>query len=185
VLAYLFWHTPTGADTAGYERGLGAFHRALAAAPPAGFVTSWTLRVDQPAWLPDGPAHYVDWYIVESYTALGQLNDAAVSGSRRSPHDVMAALVRAGTAGLVGLVGGNAARPAAPAVGLLDKPADQSYDTFRPALAAAAAGAPGTTCWRRQMTLGPGPEFLVVAGAGTLPALPAPVAELGASVVAA
>jgi hypothetical protein len=186
VLAYLLWHTPTGADTVSYERGLGAFHRALAATPPAGFVTSWTLRIDQPAWLPDGPAHYVDWYVVESYAALGALNDAAVSGARRAPHDVVAALARTGTAGLVGLVAGDTARRGAPEVGLLgllDKPAGQSYDAFRPVLATAVTGAPAAMCWMRQMTLGPGPEFMVVAG-GTLPALPAPVTALGATVVA-
>jgi hypothetical protein len=189
VLAYLLWHTPTGADTAAYERGLGAFHRALAATPPAGFVTSWTLRVDQPSWLPAGPAHYVDWYVVESYTALGELNDDAVSGARRAPHDVVATLVRTGTAGLVGFVGGDPAGPGAPEVGrpgllgLLDKPPGQSYNAFRPALTTATAGAPGATCWMRQMTLGPGPEFMVLA-AGTLPALPAPVTALDAAVVA-
>ena len=186
MLAYLLWHTPAGADTVDYERGLGAFHRALAATPPAGFVTSWTLCVDQPAWLPDGAAHYVDWYMVETFAALGALNDAAVSGARRAPHDVVAALARTGTAGLVGLVGGDTAGRGAPEVrllGLLDKPAGRSYDAFRSALARAAAGTPGTTCWMRQMTLGPGPEFMVVAG-GTLPALPAPVTALGATVVA-
>ena len=71
MLAYLLWHTPAGADTAGYEQGLVAFHRAVAAAPRAGFVRSWTLRVERPPWLPEGAAHYVDWYLVESYAALG------------------------------------------------------------------------------------------------------------------
>jgi hypothetical protein len=184
VLAYLLWHTPTGGDPLPYERGLAAFHRALAAAPPAGFVRSWTLRVTPPAWLPAGPAHYLDWYLVESFTALGQLNDAAVSGTRRAPHDRVAALTRTGTAGLVGLAGGTIEVPAAPVLALLDKPGGQPYDTFRPALAAVAEGVPGAGCWMRQMTLGPGPEFFVVAPADSLPSLPAPVTELGATVVA-
>jgi hypothetical protein len=184
VLAYLLWHTPTGSDPRPYERSLATFHRALAAAPPAGFVRSWTLRVSRPAWLPVGSAHYLDWYLIESYTALGQLNDAAVSGARRAPHDDVAALARTGTAGLVGLVGGVTELPAAPALGLLDKPAGQPYDAFRPALAAAAEAAPGTGCWMRQMTFGPGPEFVVVGPAGALPALPAPVTELSAAVAA-
>jgi hypothetical protein len=183
VLAYVLWHTPTGSDPGPYERGLATFHRALAAAPPAGFVRSWTLRVTRPAWLPDGPAHYLDWYLIESYTALGQLNDAAVSGTRRAPHDDVAALARTGTAGLLGLVAGAAEVPAAPALGLLDKPTGQSYDGFRPGLTAAAA-TPGTGCWMRQMTFGPGPEFFVVGPAGSLPPLPAPVTVLDAAIVA-
>jgi hypothetical protein len=184
VLAYLLWHTPTGADAVAYEGGLAAFHRALAGAPPAGFVRSWTLRIDRPAWLPDGPAHYLDWYLVDSFAALGVLNEAAVSGARRAPHNEVAALARTGTAGLIGLVGGTPDAPDAPVLGLFDKPAGQPYDPFRATLAAAATGAPGTGCWMRQMTLGPGPEFFVVGRAGTLPPLPAPVIELSATVVA-
>ena len=110
MLAYLLWHTPLGTDTGAYEGGLAAFHGALAASLPDGFVRSWTLRVDRPAWLPEGAAHYLDWYLVESYAALGLLNDAAVSGTRRDPHDGMAALARTGTAGLVGLARGVARR---------------------------------------------------------------------------
>jgi hypothetical protein len=184
MLAYLLWHTPAGTDIGGYEQGLLAFHRALAAEPPAGFTRSWTLRVERPPWLPDGAAYYVDWYLVESYAALGQLNDAAVSGSRRAPHDGMAALARTGTAGLMGLLGGSVEVPVTPALGLLDKPAGQPYDTFRPALATAAAATPATGCWMRQMTLGPGAEFLLLAGAGVLPPLPVAVTELAATVVA-
>ena len=184
MLAYLLWHTPLGTDTAAYEHGLAAFHGALAASPPDGFVRSWTLRVDRPAWLPDGAAHYLDWYLVESYAALGLLNDAAVSGTRRDPHDGMAALARTATAGLVGLVGGSPDVPAAPVLGLLDKPAGQPYASFRPALAAAVGQAPGTSCWMRQMTLGPGPEFFVLAGAGTLPAVPWVLTPVGAAVAA-
>jgi hypothetical protein len=184
VLAYLLWHTPLGADTVHYERGLRAFHDALAASPPNGFVQSWTLRVDRPAWLPEAAAHYVDWYLVEGYAALGHLNDAAVSGRRRAPHDTMAALARTGTAGLVGLVGGTVDVPVAPVLGLLDKPGGQPYDAFRPALAAAADTRPGTSCWMRQMTLGPGPEFVVVGAAGALPPLPGAVTELGAALAA-
>jgi hypothetical protein len=181
VLAYLFWHTPIHDDVTRYEAGLDAFHRAVASAPPGGFVRSWTLRVTAPAWLPAGPAHYLDWYVVEGFTALGALNDAAVTGARRRPHDAVAALTRAGTAGVAALIGGEAVPPAAPALALVDKPAPDSYDAFRPALAAAAAPA---SCWMRQMTLGPGPEFLVLA-AGTVPGLPWPATTPAVSLVAA
>ena len=184
MLAYLFWHTPRNADVGAYERGLGAFHRALATAPPPGFTASWTLRVDQPPWLPDGPAHYLDWYVVATFTALGELNDAAITGTRRAPHDEVAALTRTGTAALVAHVAGTMAVPNAPTLGLLDKPAGQPYSTFRADLTEAARARPGTGCWMRQMVLGPGPEFVVVGDGGRLPALPVPVTELGAAVVA-
>jgi len=186
VLAYLFWHTPQSADGPTYERGLTAFHRALAGSPPDGFVRSWTLRVARPAWLPDGPAHYLDWYLIETFAALGELNDGAIAGTRRAPHDDVAALARTGTAALVGHVAGTTDVPGAPAlaVALLDKPAGQPYSTFRADLTEAAAARPGTGCWMRQMTLGPGPEFVVLGEAGRMPALPAPATVLDAAVVA-
>ena len=181
MLGYLLWHTPSGDDTTRYHDGLVAFHRALAADPPPGFVRSWTLRVDQPAWLPDGPAHYVDWYLIESFAALGALNDAAVNGTRRAAHDAVAALAGTGTAGLVALIAGDIEVPVEPVVGLLDKAAGQSYATFRSALTAAVTATAGAAGWMRQMTLGPGPEFVVVGGAGRLPSMPWPVTEIRAT----
>jgi hypothetical protein len=184
VLAYLFWHTPSATDTVRYEHGLGAFHTALAAAPPAGFVRSWTLRVERPAWLPPGPAHYLDWYLVESFTALGELNHAAISGRRRAPHDEVAALAGTGTAGLAGLVAGSAEVPREPVLGLFDKPPGEPYASLRATLVSAVAATPATGCWMRQMTLGPGPEFVASGGAGVLPSLTVAVTELPATVVA-
>jgi hypothetical protein len=184
VLAYLFWHTPRTDDTARYDDGLAAFHRALAADPPAGFVRSWTLAVERPAWLPDGPAHYLDWYLVDGFPALGTLNDAAIGGTRRAPHDAVAALARTGTAGLVALEAGAADVPAQPVLALLDKPAGEPYRTFRAALAAGVTASTGTGGWMRQMTLGPGPEFVVLGGAGQLPSLPWPITTMTARLAA-
>jgi hypothetical protein len=184
VLAYLFWHTPLGDDVGRYEAGLTAFHGALTADAPKGFVRSWTLRVDRPAWLPDGPAHYLDWYLVDGFASLGVLNDAAVEGTRRSSHDAVAALARTGTAGVAALIGGDTAVPAEPVLGFLDKPADEPYDAFRPALAAAVTSTAGVAGWMRQMTLGPGPEFVVLGGAGSLPSVSWPVTTVTAALVA-
>jgi hypothetical protein len=184
VLVYLFWHTLRGADTDRYERALVTFHDALAAAPPTGFVRSWTVQVDAPPWLPDGPAHYLDWYMVDDFAGLGTLNEAAVTGTRQGPHEAAAALARAGTAGVAALIAGAADAPGGSGHRLLmvDKPAGERYDGFRPTLAAASAGAP---CWMRQMTLGPGPEFIVVAHDARPPALPWPALELRAQMVSA
>jgi hypothetical protein len=180
VLAYVFWHTPRNADLVAYERGLAAFHHALAADPPDGFVSSWSARIDRPRWLPDGAAHYLDWYVVDGFAALGALNEGAVSGPRQPPHDAVAVLAAAGTAGVAGRLPGSAvvagpssdaaarsagagtARLAAGAgliVTMVDKPAGNSYAAFRRALVDAA---PGASCWERQMTLGPGAEYFVI-----------------------
>ena len=180
MLAYVFWHTPRDVDVARYESGLVAFHRALAASPPEGFASSCSLRVDRPPWLPEGAAHYLDWYVVAGFGALDALNKAAVSGPRERPHDAVAALAGAGTAGVLGLLaaspaptggasGGTRLGIEAPAVGrrsgveltitMVDKSGGHSYSDFRRALVDAA---PGAACWERQMTLGPGPEYVIV-----------------------
>jgi hypothetical protein len=180
VLAYVFWHTPKDVDAARYEAGLVAFHRALAASPPDRFAASWSLRVDRPPWLPDGAAHYLDWYVVDGFAALGALNEAAVSGPRQVPHDAVAALAGTGTAGVLAHLVGSAAPPVrAPddgrsgtsrgalgwdrdielTVTMVDKPGGQSYSDFRRALVDAA---PGVACWERQMSLGPGREYVIV-----------------------
>jgi hypothetical protein len=164
VLVYVFWHTPRGVDLAAYEAGLGAFHHALARHRPEGFQWSTTLRIERPPWLPDASGHYVDWYAVADFAALGALNEAAVSGARQRPHDAVAGLAGTGTAGLLAPIRDNSATLTAlprrdVSVGLLDKPTGQCYPAFHPALVDAADGG---SCWQRQMTLGPGPEYVVV-----------------------
>jgi len=171
VLAYVFWHAPRGDDAARYGAGLAAFHTALADHPPHGFVRSWTLRVAAVPWLPAANAHYLDWYVVDDFAALGALNHGAVTGARQSPHDAVAHLALTGTAGVVGLLDGSDAGAAAMAPGhvvlsMVDKPAGTSYADFDASLVDAARGAP---CWMRQMTLGPGPEFLVLGQPGAPP----------------
>ncbi len=191
MLAYLLWHSPRDDDAARYCAGLVAFHRALAADPPTGYAGSWTLRVPPVDWLPAADAHYVDWYLVDDFAALGVLNEAAVSGRRQIPHDAVAGMARAGTAGVVGRLGGAATVAASlpplsslpsqeAALTMVDKPTGMSYGRFTDALLAAV---PGASCWMRQMTLGPGPEFLVLGGANE-PELPWPTLRLPGTIVA-
>jgi hypothetical protein len=184
VLAYLLWHAQRGDDAAGYCAGLAAFHDALATDPPRGFIRSWTVRVPPVDWLPSADTHYLDWYLVDDFTALGLLNEAAVSGSRRVPHDAVAGMARTGTAGVIGLLGREATVPDPPSaavVAMVDKPSGASYGDFTAALLDAA---PEMSCWMRQMTLGPGPEFLVLGGVGA-PELPWPTLRLPAVTIAA
>jgi hypothetical protein len=186
MLAYLLWHVPRDDDAARYCAGLVAFHRALAADPPVGYARSWTVRVPPVDWLPSADAHYVDWYLVDGFAALGVLNEAAVSGPRQVAHDAVAGMARAGTAGVVGRLGGAATAagfrpPTQDAVlTMVDRPTAMSYGHFTDALLAAA---PSASCWMRQMTLGPGPEFLVLADSDG-PELPWPTLRLPGTIVA-
>jgi hypothetical protein len=158
VLAYVFWHRSSG-ETSSYEEALAAFHRALAAEPPAGFARSLAVRLDAAPWLPGDGEVYEDWYLVDDWAALGALNVAAVSGSRRPDHDAVAARATTGVAGIYApfLPG---ARPEGAHATWRAKPPGTSYAEWRERLAAADA-----SVWQRQMTLGPTPEFGLLADA--------------------
>jgi hypothetical protein len=152
VLAYVFWHRPAGPDSEAYETRLAAFHRALDRESAA-------LRRPEVPWLAGEGAGYEDWYLVADWTALGELNAAAVSWERAGPHDAVAALAGAGVAGVYAPVAGPD-DPALPWAAWLAKPAGVAYPEWHAELARA-----GAAVWQRQMTLGPAPEYCVRAEA--------------------
>jgi hypothetical protein len=154
MLAYVFWHQPrAGTASAHYEDGLRAFHARLT-------VPSGSFRLGALPFA-DGQAGYEDWYLVEGWAQLGDLNAAAVSGARRPPHDAVARLAGEGWAGIYLLLRGEARPPLH--TRWVSKPADESYESF-------LADAPAPTVWQRQMTLGPAHEFCLVDDSGESPA---------------
>jgi hypothetical protein len=163
MLAYVFWHVAAAGFAAEeYEARLAEFHAALRADAPPGMGLTATVGLDAIPWL-GGAAGYEDWYLVEDFAALGALNVAAVSGSRKAPHDAAAAVARTGVAGLMGHVAGPLL-PERPAwAAWLSKPAGLDYDTFHAALWEALGN--DASAWQRQMTLGPATEYCVLAPA--------------------
>jgi hypothetical protein len=158
VLAYVFWHWPReGTPAALYTEGLVAFHRSLAASPPPGFRGSRVLEVEGAPWLPVARA-WEDWYLVADFAALGTLNEAAVSGSRRAPHDGAARLAGGGAGGVYRRLGEGTASATARACWLA-KPDGVPYPAFLPGLPP-----PPAEVWQRQLVLGPAPEFCVLGG---------------------
>jgi hypothetical protein len=153
TLAYVFWHWSASPALSDRER-LGTFHRALAADPPAGFVRSSSFAIEGAPWLPSG-AGFEDWYLIEDFIALGALNDAAVSGSRRTPHDTVAALAAGGAGGLYRLKAGEPGDVAE--AQWFGKPSGTTYDALFDRLRPLSAR--GAALWQRQMVLGPAPEF--------------------------
>jgi hypothetical protein len=155
MLGYVFSHRPApGVDATVYEGALRRFHAALASAPSKGFVSSTTYRT--------GDA-YSDWYLVESSGALDWLNAAAVSGPRTPAHIAAARMAVDASGKLLSLVRGELA----PGPGFevrFSKPAGTSYADLYARLEQ-WTGRPGVSLWRRMMTLGPPPEFCLVAAA--------------------
>jgi hypothetical protein len=139
VLAYVFWHRPRqGVGVEEYEDALRAFHTSLDGVPSAAF------RVDA---LPFAAGEgYEDWYLVESWAALGELNAMAVDKRHRPRHDSAAAGAGSGWGGVYGLVRGEAQPPA-----------------FARWVDKLPATPDGTAVWQRQLVLGPAPEFCVAA----------------------
>ena len=161
MLAYVFWHVPArDVAPADYEAWLAAFHARLGEGAPPALGPTAAVALDAIPWL-GGAAGYEDWYVVEDFTALGWLNEAAVSGARRAPHDAAAAAARSGVAGIMGHVAGPLLPDPLGWAAWLQKPAGVAYDAFHAELTAAVGS--GAAAWQRQMTLGPATEYCVLA----------------------
>lgn len=146
MLAYVFWHQPrNGLDTVEYEEAQKAFHGALE-------MTSACFRLIE---LPFGEkgGGYEDWYLVEDWEKLGELDRAAVDSVRRADHDRAASQAADGWGAVYSLLRGPASIPEG--ARWLEKPRGTPTDQFLASLAEA-------TVWQRQMALGPGPEFCAV-----------------------
>jgi len=162
MLAYVFWHWPAaGTDAGSYVAALGEFHRSLAASPPPGFHRSIVFRVAGYRWLAAEAGAFEDWYLLENSAVLDILNEAAVSGARKEPHDRAARAAAGGTAGLYRLHLGEAAVAAADYACRFSKPSGMSYQELHDMLGPLAS-VPAMGLWQRQMTLGPGPEFCLL-----------------------
>jgi len=173
MLAYVFWHWPRPDHAVSeYERLQRAFHAALAQSAPRGFQRSFVYRLDgHAAWLGGTPA-YADWYLVDGSPALDPLNVAAVSGVCEEPHARVAQAMAAGAGSLLGLYGGQPDVAAARHITFVTKPRSMSYDNFKIEM----GGLPTSGLWRRQMVLGPTPEFaLLTAAPITVPSTFAPL----------
>jgi hypothetical protein len=149
VLAYLFWHRPGGAEELEcYERRLVEFHRALRGA----VAESAAFRLER---LPfGGGGGYEDWYLIDDWPDLGELNRAAVTGVRRAPHDAVARLAAEGWGAVYRLVRGVSAVP--DGARWTGKGRGESYESFLDRERADAV-------WQRQLVLGPAPEFCLTA----------------------
>lgn len=158
MLAYVFWHWRRfGVQSADYESRLVTFHRALKDAPPAGFAGSACFAISNGPWANDGKDAYEDWYLLTDSGALDPLNEAAVSASRKVPHDAAASAVADGSAGLYRVHSGQPMTKPSIAYSF-DKPDGWSYPKLYEALEPLTSRT-DRVLWKRQMALGPAREF--------------------------
>ncbi len=174
MLAYVFWHRPLDGVTAdAYEQSQIAFHGSLARTPPVGFSGSAVFRLPEVPWLAptsftesSGTGGYEDWYLLEDYTALGVLNEAAVGRGHRTPHDKLAHRFGAGAGGLYGLLEGHAQLDEGSLVVWVSRPPAGLPGSERRALGALLGDGMDpehSSLWRRQLVFGPAPEYCLLA----------------------
>jgi hypothetical protein len=146
VLAYVFWHRPKAdVDPAAYEGAQRAFHQNVN-------VPSACFRLTRLPFAQDGG--YEDWYLVDGWAELGALNDTAIDAARRTDHDRAAGMAASGWGSVYELVRGPAEIPAG--INWRDKERGRPTGAFLDSLDADAI-------WRRQLVLGPAPEFCLSA----------------------
>lgn len=160
--AYVFWHPPKGGQPVhDYEEALRAFHRSLVAVPSEGLHGSRVARISEYPWLPEGG--YEDWYFVRRLADLETLNSAAVDTTRSAAHDDIAARAGQGAGAIYGLAIGTAT-PSPAWVTWLSKPRGVAYEDFYENLLSLiertnSSLSKSIGIWRRQLVLGPAPEF--------------------------
>jgi hypothetical protein len=164
MLAYVFWHRPgAGVAATDYERDLIAFHRSLAHQPPSGLLSSAALRASDLPWLDggEGPGGYEDWYLLESWGAVGVLEAAAVSRGHASAHDRAARHTSSGAGAIYKRIDGEAAPALARSAVWVSRPSGQTDPTMADLLED-GMGPGESALWRRCLVLGPAPEFCLL-----------------------
>jgi hypothetical protein len=176
VLAYISWHLPAATvEAAAFEQALERFHRSLAHRPPSGFRGSAAFRARGLPWLAQddagagavsggaGPvAGYEDWYLVDGWSALGVLEEAAVARGHHSRHAAVAAMAGVSKGAIYRLIEGLPRLERAPLAVWVKRSPGHAPVTIEDLLADGmerdAAG-----LWRRCLGLGPAPEYCLLA----------------------
>lgn len=164
MIAYLFWHAaPDGAAIAEYEKTVVRFGGALADARIPGLLGNASYAIGRTPWL--GEPGYEDWAWLEGSWALDALNERAVTGAMKAPHDAVAQATKHGGFGAVYyLVAGEHRILADSKVLWLSRPRGIAWRDIMPAITESAGAQ--VAVWRRQMVLGPAAEFALIGPLG-------------------
>ncbi len=159
MLTYILWHWPFPEVSAeSYENNLGEFHRSLAASKIPGFRGSVVFRNSGVPWAGSDQRSYEDWYLLDGSAAMDELNEAAVSAVSKLSHDNTARGTAGAAGGLYRLQTGKPNATDCRFVSWLAKPQGTGYEEFYAGVQTWTSQA-GVSLWRRQMVLGPTPEF--------------------------
>lgn len=159
MLAYVFWHWPfPHVEETAYQKRITNFHEALRIQQPSGFQYSVVFQLERAPWAGRDGDVYEEWYVVENSAALDALNEAAISGLCKEPHNQIAKDAAGGAGGLYRLRAGEPGLAMARVALWFAKPPGMTYETLYGTLQSEIEQAPGSV-WQRQMVLGPASEF--------------------------
>jgi hypothetical protein len=170
VLAYLTWHTPAkGVDSGAYEQALTTFHRSLAHTPPSGFRGSAAFRItrlpapgSEDGWGRSEVEAYEDWYLLDNWSSLGVLEEAAVSRGHFTRHRAVAEHATVAVGGVYRLSEGHADLAQARIAAWVAPARDHAPPTVADLLGD-GMDPMGSGLWRRSLGLGPAPEYCLLA----------------------
>jgi hypothetical protein len=158
MLAYVFWHRPfPHVDSTQYEEAIVRFQSELSRQPPPGFISAASFQIEPVPWLGGQPG-YEDWCLLQGSWAMDALNAFAVAGQMQASHDPLAAQMGEGHGGLYTHVWGETPPSPQSTIHWLTRPRGIQW---RSVLDGLRGDWPPANVWRRQMVLGPGPEFAV------------------------
>jgi len=161
LFAYVFWHWPRPEISRdSYETKLTAFLHALSSEEPAGLVEALSFRVEALPWFPQRGNLYEDWYIVDNFAAIATLNETAIGGGARGPHDSIAKDYMKGAGAIFKSIKGDIRVRDARLAIWIEKGIGQPYQSYYDEVAK-SVGDRKADLWRRQMVLGPSPQFCI------------------------
>jgi hypothetical protein len=127
--------------------------------PPAGPEASATYQISEVPWL-NGLPGYEDWCFMTSLAALYTLNNAAVRPERWNVHAAVFSKTDFGHGGLYYRLHGAAKPIVGSRVIWLKRPRGIRYEQTLRDIVGESKGF--LSCWRKQMVLGPGDEFVII-----------------------
>ena len=166
---------------AAFEQALERFHRSLAHRPPSGFRGSAAFRARGLPWLghdvgagsasagagsdsadAGSVSTYEDWYLVDGWSAVGVLEEAAVARGHQSSHEAVAAITGATKGAIYRLIEGLPRVEQAPLAVWVKRAPGHAPVTVEDLLAD-GVDRDAVGLWRRCLGLGPAPEYCLLA----------------------
>lgn len=172
MIAYVFWHQKlehVRADE--YEQALVDFQEMLLKADIPGYLGAVVSKIEGAHWMSYDKSGYEDWYFLSGSEVLDKLNHMAVSGDRKDPHSSASRLAVNMHAGVYHLWKSETHYSDAEWSVWFEKPPTMLYEQMYEEMCRFLPNCDGDL-WRRQMVLGPTPEYCLMSP--TKPALSEP-----------